>query len=197
MKRTYTFVTLALAMTALAVASVQAGEDTPIVTGEAVLTSVTAKVQAIDLDKREVTLKGPEGKVVTLTVDKSVKRLDEVKVGDDVQADYYIALAAEVREPTAEEKATPLTVLGAKAKAPPGTDPAAGGLRIIKAVTTVEGLDRPTQSLTVKGPRGNYATVRVKDPSKLEKLRLGDTIIVTYAEALAVSLEKRPVKKSE
>jgi hypothetical protein len=197
MKRTHSFVTLTLAVWAFALASVQAAEDTPIVTGEAVLTSVTAKVQAIDLDKREITLKGPEGKVVTLTVDKSVKRLDEVKVGDDVQADYYVALAAEVREPTAEEKATPLTVLESKAKAPPGTDPAAGGLRVIKAVTTVEGLDRPTQSLTVKGPRGNYATVRVKDPSKLEKLRLGDTIIVTYAEALAVSLEKRPAKKSE
>jgi hypothetical protein len=169
-----------------------AQDKPPVLTREdAILVSLTATIQAIDADKRELTLKGPLGNVVVLTVDKRVKRLKEFKVGDRIAADYYVAFAAELREPTAEEKASPLTMLEAKAKAPPGTDPAAGGLRMFKVVTTVEGLDRPTQSVTVKGPRGNYVTARVKHPENLEKLRLGDNIVVTYAEALAVSLEKK------
>src|SRR6187455_225953 len=64
---------------------------------ESLLVSVTAKVEAIDLEKREVTLKGPLGNVVTLVADQSVKRFNEIKVGDNVTADYYVALAAELR----------------------------------------------------------------------------------------------------
>lgn len=169
----------------------------PLTRADLVLVSVTARVQAIDLDKREVTVKGPLGNVVTLEVDKRVKRLNEVKVGDDITADYYIAFAAELREPTAEEKANPLSLLQETGRAPITDDPAGAELHIIRAVTTVEGLDRPTQSLTVKGPRGNYFTTRVKDPSVLQKMRIGDTIVVTYAEALAVSLEKKQKATNE
>jgi hypothetical protein len=168
----------------------------PLTRADVILVSITAKVESMDLDKREVTVKGPLGNSVTLEVDKRVKRLGEVKVGDEITADYYIAFAAELREPTDEEKASPLSLLQETGRAPLTDDPAGAELHMIRAVTTVEGLDRPSQSLTVKGPRGNYFTTRVKDPSVLLKMRIGDTIVVTYAEALAVSLEKRE-KKAE
>jgi hypothetical protein len=113
-------------------AKVMSREDT-------VLVSVTATVEAIDQTSREVTLRGPLGNTVTFTVDKRVKRLDEVKVGDLVSADYYLSVAAELRPPTPEEEKTPLVVLNAVAKAPAGTSPA-GGLRQFKVVTTIEGL---------------------------------------------------------
>jgi len=155
-----------------------------------VLVTVTASVEAIDYTNREVTLKGPLGNTVTFTVDQRVKRLNEVKVGDLIQADYYVSVAAEVRKPTEEEEKNPLVFLGAAGKAPPGTSPAAGGLRQFKVVTTIEGLDRPTQTITIKGPRGNYLTARVADPSRLTQVRIGEHIVVTYTEALAISLEK-------
>jgi len=44
-------------------------------------------------------------------VDPRVKRLNEVNVGDDVTADYYVSLAGELRAPTEEEKEHPLTIL--------------------------------------------------------------------------------------
>jgi hypothetical protein len=169
----------------------------PITREEAVLVSATASVEAIDYKTREVTLKGPLGNEVTFTVDERVKRLDEVKVGDLVSADYYVSIAAELRKPTAEEEKNPLVLLSTVAKAPPGTSPAAGGLRQFKVVTTIEGLDRPTQTVTVKGPRGNYLTARVADPSNLTKVHIGDHIVVTYTEALAVSVEKAQKKASE
>jgi len=76
------------------------------------------------------------------------------------------------------------------AKAPKGASPAAGGLRMIRVLATVEGLQRPTRMVTLKGPRGNYLSVRARDVKRLEKLHLGDTIVVTFTEALAVSVEK-------
>jgi len=157
---------------------------------DAVLMSVTATVEAIDLNKREVTLKGPLGNVFTLSVDKKVKRLKEVKVGDAVTADYYVSFAAELRKPTAEEEKNPMVIVEAGGRSSPETSPAGGGVRWVKAVTTIEGLDRPTRTITVKGPLGRYVTARVADPSLLTQTRIGETIVVTYTEALAISLEK-------
>lgn len=154
-----------------------------------VLVSVTARVEALDVEKRELTLKGPLGNVETLRVDPAVKRLNEVKVGDDVTAKYYVSIAGELREPTAEEKRNPLMIVEGAARAPKSASPAAGGLRVIRVVATVEGLARPTRMVTLKGPRGNYMDVRARDVKRLEKLHLGDTIVVTFTEALAVSVE--------
>ena len=175
----------------------QTSSSAPMAREKAILVSLTASVQAINYTNREVTLKGPLGNEVTFTVDQRVKRLDEVKVGDSVRSDYYISIAAELRKPTREEEKNPLVMLDAAGKAPPGTSPAAGGLRRFRVVTTIEGLDRPTETITVKGPRGHYLTVRVADPANLTKMRIGENIVVTYTEALAISLEKAEKKASE
>jgi hypothetical protein len=164
----------------------------PLSAERSILTSVTAKVEAIDYAKREVTLKGPLGNVVSFAVDERVKRLNEVKVGDEVAAEYYVSLAGELRAPTEDEKKTPLTILDAAVRAPKDTSPAGGAGRAFKIVATVIGLDLPTQSLTLQGPLGNSGTIRAENVEKLKQLRLGDTIIVTYTEALAISLQKAP-----
>jgi hypothetical protein len=154
------------------------------------LMTETATVQAIDLAKREVTLKGELGDIETVVVSDEVKRLDEIKVGDTVTAKYYIGITAELRAPTAAEKAEPFKVIEGTGRTPAGSTPGAGAMRAIRVVATVEGLDRPTQTVTLKGPGGRYFKLRVADPTILEKPRLGDTVVFTAAEALAVSIEK-------
>jgi hypothetical protein len=181
----------ALAMGVFATATL-AAQTVPTRSKE-MLISVVARVEAINLTTREVTLKDSTGRTDIVTVDKRVTRLDEVKVGDQVIAEYYVGVVAELRAPTAEEKANPWAELSTTAKAPAGTQPAAGSLHVTKAVVTVEGLDRPTRSITVSGKHG-LMMVEVEDVAMLSKLHLGDTIVVTFTEALAISLEKRLVK---
>ena len=164
---------------------------------EHMLLSVTGTIQDIDYAKREVTLKGPMGKTETFSVDEKVKRLNEAKVGDAVTIDYYIGFAAELRKPTAEEEKSPLTILEAGGKAGTHSAPAAAGMRSLKAVCTIEGLDRPTQTVTVKGPAGRYWTAKVADPSRLEQARIGETVVITLTEAAAVSLKKAEKKHGE
>jgi len=161
------------------------------------LVTVTATVQAIDQEKREVTLKGPLGNVVTFVVDERVRRLNEVKIGDEVTADYYVSLAGELSAPTEQEKKNPLTVLDAAARAPQNTSPAGGKLRAFKVVASVVGLDLPTQSVTLQGPLGNYDTIHAASVDNLKKLRLGDTIVGTYTQALAISLQKTGARNEE
>ena len=164
---------------------------------DAVLVSLTARIESIDPSTREITLKGSLGNEETFVVDKRVKRFDEFKVGDVVTADYYVSIAAELRKPTPEEEKNPIEVLDGAAKAPESESPGVAGLRRYKVVTTVEGLDRPTQTLTVKGPLGHYHTVRVENAADLAKMRIGENIVVTYTEALAISLQKVAEKSSD
>lgn len=48
--------------------------------------------------------------------------------------------------------------------------------------------------MTIKGPKGNQETVKVKNPKNLEGVKAGDMVELTYAQALAVSLDKPPAK---
>ena len=60
---------------------------------------VTATVQAIDRKTRKVSLKRPDGKLVTHKVDESVKAFDTLKVGDSIHARITEAIAISVEKP--------------------------------------------------------------------------------------------------
>ena len=152
--------------------------------------TITATVEAVNLETREITLSDPNGVGTTFTVDNQVKRLGEIKAGDKIRIEYYISLASEIREPTEEERDDPLTVLEGMAKAPSDTSPGAGGLRQIRAVVTVKDIDLERNLVTIKGPMGRYLTLRPLYPERLKLVKVDDTVIVTYTEALAVSVEK-------
>src|SRR5437773_2555037 len=49
---------------------------------------ITASVQAIDKANRTVTIKGPRGRVETVTAGPEVKNFDQIKVGDNVVLRY-------------------------------------------------------------------------------------------------------------
>ncbi len=60
---------------------------------------ITANVEAIDYQKRTITLKGPAGNVRTFKVDQSVKNFDHIKKGDQVVLRYTEAFALAVVKP--------------------------------------------------------------------------------------------------
>ena len=176
-------------ITAVDPSTVMPPDDAP-TREESVLVTVTAVVESINHAKRELTLQGPLGNSIIFVVDERVKRLNEVLAGDTVQADYYVSVAAELRAPTAEEIASPLVIVETGGRVPAGAQPAGGALRLIKAVCTIEALNRPEQTVTVQGPLGELVTVQSAVPAYLPNLRIGDTVLVTYTEALAISLRK-------
>jgi len=49
---------------------------------------VTATISAIDAAKREITLKGPDGKDTTVVAGPEVKNFSQLKVGDKVDIQY-------------------------------------------------------------------------------------------------------------
>jgi hypothetical protein len=179
------FLTLMLATTAFAQTS--AG-DKPLAKEKWIRVRIQASVENIDAEKREVTLKGPQGNLVTLTATEAVERFDEIKVGDTVRAEYLTFLRAEFREPTAEEKATPLVVLAEAGRAPKEVDPAGVVGAVVKAVVKVVAINTQGKKVAIQGPRGNFMILPVADEAVLKNLKVGEVVIMTYAEAVALSL---------
>lgn len=159
-----------------------------------IVKQISAQITAIDPKTRDITLEGPMGNTITLNAGEEVKRFDEFAVGDLVQASYAESIAGELRAPTETELETPWVELEGAALAEADMPPAAGVGRVIRAVCTIEGLNRATGAVTVQDPRGRYHVIPDVDPTNIEKMKIGDTLIITYSQAVALSLEKIPGK---
>jgi hypothetical protein len=154
--------------------------------------TVTATVEAIDLATRMVTLKGPKGNTITFKAGEEVRNLPQVKVGDQVEAKYYESLVVDVKKPG---EATPgVTEEQVAGRAKPGEMPAAAMANKVTITATVTAIDKKKPSVTLKGPEGNVKEVKIKDPKKLDNVKVGDLVVITYTEAFAISVEK-PKKK--
>jgi hypothetical protein len=186
------FACLAAAAFAALVATAAAAQPQKTVGDVAVADSVTVKatVTAIAPETRVLLLKGEGGKVVSLQVPEVVKNFPQIKVGDVVVARYVEAIAWELKKPGAPGPGASLTE--AAAKAAPGEKPAGAVAAQVKVTVVVQAIDAKKPSVTVQGPEGNLYDVKVKDPKKLEGVKVGDRVEITYTQALAISVEAAP-----
>ena len=152
--------------------------------------TIMGLIESIDRENRELVLKLPQGQLVTVQVDERVRRFNEFEVGDVVSAEYWTYIKAEFREPTPAERANPLVVLAEAGKAPEGIDPSAAVGAVVRALVTVDLINRTEKTVTLRGPRGKYLTIQVEDQNVVNQIKVRDEIILTYVEALALSLEK-------
>jgi Cu/Ag efflux protein CusF len=146
----------------------------------------TGTVESIEAASRTITLKKPDGTVVTIFAGPDVKRLEEVKVGDKITARYYENVVIRVKRPgepdvdTAAKTTTP-----SKQVLPGGTR---AQQRTITA--TITAIDMNAPSITFTGPNGWKYSSAVQDKAALAKVKVGDKVDIVWTEALLVSLER-------
>ena len=169
--------------------SQQTTQSAPVARGEAASVHTSFHVEAVDVANRHITLKDEHGNSAVYEVGDQVQRLNEIKAGDTIHADYTVGAMAELREPTAEEKSAPLTEVTGAERATSDEPPAAGIGRAVRAVASIESLDPASQSATVKGPEGGMVSVHVEDPTVFSSLKVGQPVVVTFAEKLVLSVQ--------
>ena len=158
--------------------------------GRELVAEVEGEVIAVDLETLEVVVRGPAGNFVTLSAREDGVDLSKVAPGDTIIADYVASIEAEVRAPTAEEEANPWVVLGEMGRtADDDSMTAAGAARLIRAVCTIEAMDR-NGNVMIQDARGRMHTVGGVETEKLDNVRLGDTVVVVFTEALVLSLKE-------
>jgi Cu/Ag efflux protein CusF len=151
------------------------------------VTTIKAKVEAVDVAKREITLTGPLGRTVTYTVGDRVKNLAQVKVGDELVLKYSEALSVDLRKggEAGRQKTTTTTPT---ITAQPGAMPAAAKARQTTITANVERVDPARQVVLLQGPGGRYVEVKVKDPAAFKTIQPGDKVDATYTEAVLIEV---------
>jgi hypothetical protein len=151
---------------------------------------VTATITAIDAATREVTLKGPKGREVTVQAGPEIKNFAQMKVGDTVKAKYVEALTLELKK--GGKAVVGRTEQAGAATAKPGEKPAGLAGRQLTVVADVIAVDPATQTVTLKGPK-RTVDLKVADPEQFKLVKVGDQVEANYTEALAIAVE--PTKK--
>jgi hypothetical protein len=183
---------LVLALPMLAQAAHHEDAQAKVKTGSrAMAVEAEAVITAIDLETRDVTLQGPSGNTFTLKSEDKAIKLEDVNVGDTVVVTYLAALESELREPTAEELAEPWVELEDETVSDDASQPGIADMRVIRAVVTIEGMNREFGTVTIKDSRGKLHIIGDVEPEKMEGVKLGQTAVMVFAEALALTLQKK------
>jgi len=152
--------------------------------------TVKATFQVVSVDKanRSVTLKNAKGETQTFKVGPEVKRFDEIATGDTLAVEYQEGLALELQSAGDQTVAPEAVAVGERA----GKDQAAGGAVAagVRATVVVTAIDTANRMVVFQGPQGQYHQVKAGPKVQLEKLKVGDRLIATYVQAVAVALEK-------
>jgi hypothetical protein len=186
--------TLFLFVVAAAVAlSVAAQQANPMMDakGAAEIVTITAKIEAVDLTNRTVTVRGPLGHSVMLQVDGRVKNLAQVQVGDELVLKYAEALTLELKNGSGGRMETQTST--GPVSVPTGAKPGVGEVDRTTIVANVEKVDAAKSVVLLQGPGGRYVEVKVKDPAVMKDVKVGDSVQATYTEAVVI--EVVPLKK--
>jgi hypothetical protein len=155
---------------------------------ETKVTSFKARVAEVDQKTRMVTLVDGTGAKTRFRADEAVKNLPQVKVGDEMAGELVESLAVEVRKATPEDQKTAATVTEALATAEAGQKPAGLYVRQIQALYTIESIDKAKGGGTLRDANGKSTFVKVRDPSVLDKVKVGDTVVVTLTQGLSLEV---------
>ena len=158
----------------------------------AMLIEVTATVEAVDMANRLVTLKGPEGRLVTIKAGEEVKNLPQVKVGDEVNIKYYQGTALNIHKPGEEQPELGSTVTGGMSSAPLGAKPAGKAEAVVTTTVEIAEVDPYKKTISFRSPDKGYRTVSVKDSHLehyLKELKAGDVVEVVSTESMAIAVE--------
>jgi translation elongation factor P/translation initiation factor 5A len=157
------------------------------------LVEATATVEAVDMANRLVTLKGPEGHLVTIRAGEEVKNLPQVRVGDKVHIKYYQGTALNIHKPTKEQPKLGTTVSGGMTRtAPVGAKPAGKAERVVTRTVKIVEVDPYKKTISFTSPDKGYRTVSVKDSHLehyLKELKEGDVVEVVSTESVAIAVE--------
>jgi hypothetical protein len=151
--------------------------------------TVTAVVEAINHETREVTVRDSQGQSQSFVASKDARNLGQVQVGDIVHAELLNSLTVEV---FANEGMEPDAAKGAAiARTAEGEMPGVAAMDTTVIRATVEEINIEANTFKLRGPRGNVQEYSARNPDNLKRAKVGDLVIITVTNAMAITVEER------
>ena len=146
---------------------------------------LSASVVAIDAATRTLTLKGAKGNIVDVVVPPETKNFGDIRVGDLVTVEYLRALTLSLKPSGGLRSGTSET---ATAPAPAGAVAGGAAAKQVVIMANITAINAKTQTVTLRGPKGNSVDLHVPDPAQLKLAKVGDQVEAVYTEAVAVAV---------
>jgi hypothetical protein len=149
----------------------------------------SATVESVDVLNRLMTIKTEAGDLVTLEVGPEVQNLVQVRQGDRVVVRYREAIGARISNDAAGQ---PVSIDVDTDRARLGQRPSARASATTNVPVTINSVDTRSNLVTFSGPDGLVRSITVATPEGrdfIRQLKKGDTVVLSFTEALAVSVE--------
>mgnify|MGYP003603450879 FL=1 len=190
MKTVFSGVVLGLMMICLVACSKKAPQSSdqpaePLVSSSEVESTV-AKVEAVDLKARKVTLSSLQGDLFIIHVGKEAVNLPQVKKGDMVDISYGRELKVWMAEPGDVVNEQSTVVVRAK----PGSKPQGMEVTETNVTAKILALDKTNELAKLALANGKVVTVKVQNPENLNKVKVGDTLGISYLEVVDIAVRK-------
>lgn len=140
-------------------------------------------VVAVDQATRQVTLRTPEGALITVTAGPELRNLAQLAPGDVARVEYAQALRVTLKKGGGVRERVESM---ARASAQPGAKPAAASEREVHFVADVTALDPASGAVQLRTAQGRRLDVRLQDPSVLQGYGVGDQVEGTFIQVLAI-----------
>jgi hypothetical protein len=152
-------------------------------------TTVTASaiVKGIEKATRTLMLELSGGDVLEVAAGERIRNFDQISLNDEVIVEYTQSLSLTLQKVRSDD--TDISIGAAAARAEPGMKPAGGAGQIVQAFADVVAVSPGNSTITLKGPQGRIFELLVNNPDHFKVVNAGDQVLVTYTEAVAVSVE--------
>jgi Cu/Ag efflux protein CusF len=149
---------------------------------------MTATVDAINMETREVTLRGEAGETQTITIGEEARNLGQVKTGDIVTVEFVRELDVQVFADDGSELTT--EAVAAAGRAEEGEMP--GGVAIQSEVVTarVAEINLENNTFKLQWPDDSVEEFVAQNPDNLRRAAVGDIVVITYTEAVGILVER-------
>lgn len=153
---------------------------------------LTTVVEAVDREARTVTLKGPQGNTRTLQAREDSNNIDQIEVGDLVNVEYVQNMSIEVFANDGMEPGA--GVMGATATNKEGETPGVMEMQTTVVTAIVEDINIEANTFKLRWPEGEIMEYEARDPENLKKADVGDLVVVTYTQAIALYMNEVPAE---
>ncbi len=146
---------------------------------------MSAEVLAIDAAARILTVRS-EGREAKVKVGPEAVNFPQIKVGDKIKVRVVEEMVVAMADAAAPVKdgAGAAVVL-----APEGSKPAGVTVVTGRVTATVVAIDQASRLATLSFPDGSKRAVKVRPDVDLKLRKVGEQVIITITEAMAISVE--------
>ena len=138
-------------------------------------------VTAVDASARLMAVDSPRG-TITFRLDPKVENVEDIKVGDTVQVDYVAAFVLSRRRAGTQ----------VPRNAPAGASLSDSYDRPVVFLCDVLQVDKENLVLRLRSPAGDVGDYPVHDSSTLAGMRVGDKIVASMNQAVAIGVTPLP-----